>query len=313
MAAQEETEEDEKRQQKLARNRESARQSRRRKKQYQELLDDKINDVVTELASARKKHLEKSNDYFSNQLHRYMDTLKNSPNQTDHPTFIQFQQLISPNNNETRERDGYIFSELQNLALPFYTKFMFWMFNRNGTFFSRGQEYLGRLAGSPQEQNNNGPIEPPNMVGAGSLWPQFIYFLNLSAEQEQRLRLHCLQPNILSSKLHNPENNIKDCTQSQNLSKDLGVFSNSIRELSASIYDSMNNILSPSQQLKLYQLLEESDFSYVDVQTILTSAMNQLPSKEEQLKINKDFEKQFENLSKTSVPTFYDISNLISI
>ena len=60
------------------------------------------------------------------------------------------------------------------------------------------------MAGSPQDSSNASSAEPPSIMyacshffrsssGPGSLWPQFIYFLNLSAEQEQRLRQHSLQ------------------------------------------------------------------------------------------------------------------------
>ena len=47
------------------------------------------------------------------------------------------------------------------------------------------------------------------------------------------------------------------------LTKELGEYTCSMRELNNSIFDSLNNILTPNQQLNVYKLYEENDFSYV--------------------------------------------------
>jgi len=226
-------ESEEKRIRRLAKNRESARQSRRRKKVQLETLEERVSVLTQELDGLRRNHLE--NAHVSLQIHRHQQ-LQALMKQSGSPDRLRtqlraLQAATSPGSAERVEMLELHFKHLFNLLMPPYIKFLLWMVNQGEDFFN----------GATLNREN------------GNLWLHLCQELNLSPEQEEKMKMNFKNCDTATAK--NERQRLSTClTFLAKLRTTMATRTTTIETHSRTILD----ILTPEQGLQYLVWIEEN-------------------------------------------------------
>ena len=194
---------EDKKKRRLIRNRESARQSRRRKKQYLELLEEKVDQLTSEVNLLRQKRLEQaarelhqqwqakisSLEPVANALATELIRLKTQKEEVMQPQvqdgfnklnrqFRLSKMRFGPNSSDYLKILNHHFDLMKHILLPPYTRFLLWAMDQGDEFFKGSAQ---RNRGKTKSQSNVTSKVIPVIPGSGgvggnggnaaNLWP----------------------------------------------------------------------------------------------------------------------------------------------
>lgn len=186
------------RQKRLERNRESARLSRRRRKQYLEVLEERVSALSDTMDKGRFSHVAQCVSTIQ-RLRRdrisLMDqdlqklglnstqTVRSSLQKHEHT----LNTTLSRTGNELRVAMAFQKMQMKSIVLPPQSRFILWLTLQNDPYFLGGRAASERLSAARigERMLNGGTDRSPPAHG---MWPLFCSEVNLSYDQEERVR-----------------------------------------------------------------------------------------------------------------------------
>ena len=277
---------EDKKKRRLTRNRESARQSRKRKKQYLELLEDKVEQLTSEVNLLRQKRLEQAAKELHQQWQAKISLLEpvanalatelirlNTLQGTQKEEIMQPQvqdglnklnrqfrlakMRFGPNSSEYLKILNHHFDLMKHILLPPYTRFLLWAMDQGDEFFKGGSQ---RNRGRMKSQSNVTSKVIPGSGGVGgnggnaaNLWPLVWNELGLTYEQEEKTKATFAdlntKENIQARRHLVVAMNLMDRIHRVTLAHGAGM---------QSMADRVSNVLEPCQQIRFFAWYERN-------------------------------------------------------
>jgi len=237
---------------KLAKNRESARNSRIRKKVYIELLEKTVDQLQTELVTARKQ-LENNSSNLNKvsfqskpmhnlhtakqQLFERLEKMVDGKADESEVSFLidSLRLRFGASGKERVDVVNYMFKQIVEFLVPVHMKYLLWVATQNKDLFN-----------TPESIQANGFLPPGTQIENTEYWTELHSSVNLSESQRKHLLRY-------KKKLLGEKQKFESLVHNLNsVRKNVLKQANSLQ----SVVDDFRNYLTPTQTAKLLLVLE---------------------------------------------------------